>query len=563
MSPMDQSAFAQTNECPTDAAACHRWLATADEILAAPELRRHPPALAFARQMLGDGRALEGALTVLYDGVAMQFGTPDAASAQRLTELHREPPPLLRASAPSSDPRAFGLDVARPDLGLQVDTSRRYRLPVERDRRAGEWVHPVVAVRAPAFFIRLLSQRNLGIGEAFLAGEFEMLRGSVHHFLAFILLNRIDRGVRLPAGEQARLFWQYARWRAARSHNEDIAEHYDVGDNIMVPMLGATGCYSCGYMEREDDSLDAMQLNKINLVFSKMRLTPGMRILDTGCGNGGMLVHAALAWGCEGVGFTNSYNMASLARRNAEANGVGDRVRIHHADIGCLRDFPDAHFDAVYGVGLWEHLPFRKYADVMAECHRILKPHGRLLIHGIGSHYAKHRRDGYIQKYVFRDSNQLRLHTALDEARRHDLYVADVENIGRHYYWTLWWWRHNLIAAYEADASISERDFRVMIYFFECGMAESRFGDGSVYQLLLFRDARDHCATWRVDGRVHEAGRGAIRALPLLMKPSSANAHLHNDPNAPGKAAAAVYRKPGVAARTAHWLRTLREVTHQ
>ena len=143
------------------------------------------------------------------------------------------------------------------------------------------------------------------------------------------------------------------------------------------------------------------------------------------------------------------------------------------------------------------------------------------------------------------------------------MYVADVENIGRHYYWTLWWWRRNLIEAYEADPSISERDFRVMIYFLECGMAESRFGDGTVYHLLLFKDARDYCATWRIDGRIHEAGRGAVRAMPFLMKPSSANAHLHNDANAPGKAQAGVYRKPGVAVRAVHWLRTLREVTHQ
>lgn len=563
MSPMDQYAFEQTNERPADAAARYRWLATADEILAAPELRRDPAALAFARLMLGDGHALEGAITVLFDGVAMQFGTPDAASAKRLTELHREPPAPLRACTSSSDPRAFGFDLARPDLGLQVDTSRRYRMPVERDRRAGEWVHPVVAVRAPVFFIRLLSQRNLGVGEAFLAGEFEMLRGSVHHFLAFILRNRIDRNLRLPASEHARLFWQYARWRAARSHNEDIAEHYDLGDNIMVPMLGATGCYSCGYMEREDEGLDAMQLNKMNLIFSKMRLVPGMRVLDTGCGNGGMLVHAALAWGCEGEGFTNSYNMASLARRNAAANGVAERVRIQHADFSSLRDYPDAHFDAIYEVGVWEHLPFRQYAEVMRECHRILKPNGRMLIHSMGSHTTKHRRDGYIQKYIFKDSNQVRLHLLLDEARKHDMFVADVENIGRHYYWTLWWWRHNLIEAYEADPSISERDFRVMIYFFECGMAESRFGEGSVYHLLLFKDARDCCATWRVDGRIHDAGRGAVRAMPFLMKPSSANEHLHNDPHAPEKAQASVYRKPGVAARAAHWLRTLREVTHQ
>jgi cyclopropane-fatty-acyl-phospholipid synthase len=540
----------------------YRWLATRDEILAAPEVRRVGAASAFVRLVLGDGRPLIGALTIVFDGVAIQFGASDARSAARLTELHREPPVSLASELPPS-PAGCGFDVGRADLGLALESARRYRLPVARDRRAGEWVHPVVAVRDAAFFVRTLAQRNLGLGEAFLAGEFEMLRGSVHHFLGFILLNGIDREIRLPAAQHARLLWQYVRSRAARSLNEDIAEHYDLGDNIMVPMLGATGCYSCGYMEREDEDLDAMQLNKMNLIFSKMRLAPGMRVLDTGCGNGGMLVQAALAWGCDAEGFTNSYNMASLARRNAEANGVADRVRIQHADFGVLRRYPDQHFDAIYASGAWEHLSFGDYAVVIRECYRILKPHGRMLIHGIGSHEAKHRRDGYIQKYVFRDSNQIRLHLLLDQARRHDLYVADVENIGRHYYWTLWWWRRNLIEAYETDRSISERDFRVMVYFLECGMAESRFGDGTVYQLLLFKDARDHRATWRVDGRIHEAGHGAVRAMPLLMKPCNANARLNNDSHAPAKAQAAVYRKPGVATRAAQLLRTFRDVTHQ
>jgi cyclopropane-fatty-acyl-phospholipid synthase len=357
--------------------------------------------------------------------------------------------------------------------------------------------------------------------------------------------------------------WQYAKWRLTRSHNEDIAEHYDLGDNIMVPMLGATGCYSCGYMEREDQDLDRMQVNKINLIFSKMRLAPGMRVLDTGCGNGGMLVHAATAWGCEGEGFTNSFNMASLARRNAEANGVAGRVKIHHADFSLLRQYPDAHFDAIYEVGVWEHLPFGDYRWVIRECQRILKPHGRMLIHSMGSHERVHKRDGYIQKYIFKDSNQVRLHLLLDEARRNDMFVADVENIGRHYYWTLWWWRKNLLDAYEADPTIGTRDFMVQLYFLECGMAESRFGDGSVYHLLLYKDARDYVATWRVDGRVHEAGHGAVRELPLVMLPSNTNEHMNNDAHADGKAGAAVYRKRGLIAGARHWLRTITEVTHQ
>ncbi len=544
-----------------------RKLYVGDGVLACPAVVSNPGALAFCRLIVEAAPRPLGAFTLVYEDAVLQFGTPDPESARILATLHRQEDPGL-AAVPGPQPAAvtaqsLGFDLSHPTLGLTMETGRRYPLPARRDRKPGEWVDPVMHVKTGAFFVRALAQRNLGVGESFLAGEFEMLRGSVHHFVMFFLANAIDRGIALPATESAKLIWQFARWRATRSHNEDIAEHYDVGDNIMVPMLGATGCYTCGYMRSEDEDLDRMQVNKMNLIFSKLRLRPGMRVLDTGCGNGGMLVHAALSWHCEGEGFTNSYNMASLAQRNADSNGVGDRVKIHHADLSLLREYPDHHFDAIYQVGIWEHIPFADYAEVVRECHRILKPNGRILIHSIGSHTAKHVRDGFIQKYVFRDSQQLRLHSLLDEARKHDMYVADIENIGRHYYWTLWYWRRNLIEAYERDPSIRERDFRVMLYFLECCMGESRAGDGSLYHVLLHREARDYRQTWRVDGRMQEPGRGAIDDRPFLMKPCNENEHLHNDANTPGRLARPVYRAPGILRRVHHILSNMKSTRHQ
>ncbi len=532
------------------------------EILASDVARRHPTFAQFARLVLGTARPLVGSLTLLFEGHVFQFGVPRAEDAAFLTNLHRS-----ATRAKPTDDRVDEIDPAfdleKPDLGLALDDAKRHRRPVARDRRPAEWVHPVVRIHAGNVFTRLLAQRNLGVGEAFLANEFEMLRGSVHHFLGFLLVNDVDRKVKLSVREQARLLRMYAASRLRKSHNEDIAHHYDMGDNVMVPMLGATGCYSCGYMQDEADDLDRMQANKMNLVFSKLRLEPGARVLDTGCGNGGMLSHAATAWGCEGVGFTNSHNMASLARRNAAQNGVADRVTIHHADFSILKTFPDEHFDAIYEVGVWEHLRFTQYPEVMKECWRILKPHGRMLIHSMGSHTKVHKRDGYIQKYIFRDSNQIRLNLLLDEACEHSMYVADVENLGRHYYFTLWHWRENLLRAAEADPTIRDRDLLVQLYFLECGMAESRFGNGSVYHILLFKDARDYRYTWRVDGRVTEAGRGAIEDRPLVMKPSTDNEHLWNDPHAAPKKDAPVYVKESLPKRVGQLLDIVLRVGNQ
>jgi cyclopropane-fatty-acyl-phospholipid synthase len=542
-----------------------RWLCDPVEVLEAPAVRGNAGLAALCGLLTRQRRTpLIGGLTVLFEGLALQFGRSDETSARWLERVHADPVPWAPAGdAKPPTPRDCGLDPALPDLGLTIERTLRHPQAAERDRRPGEWKHPVIKVHAPQFFLSIVTRRNLGLGEAFLAGEFEMLRGSVHHLVSFFLVNRVDRALKLPAVEQARLLWEFTKWRASRSHNEDIAAHYDTGDNIMVPMLGATGCYTCGYMEREGEDLDRMQLNKINLVFSKLRLKPGMRVLDPGCGNGGMLVHAALSWGCHGEGFTNSFNMASLANRNAASNGVADRVRVHNADFDILASYPDEHFDAIFGIGVWEHVPFADYGKVMRELHRVLKPEGRMLLQAMGSFEREHARDAYIQKYVFRDSNQMRLYLALDAARQNDLYVADIENIGRHYYWTVWYWRRNLLAAYESDPTITERDFRVMFYFLECGMAESRFGDGSVYQVLLCKDSRTYLQTWRVDGRIHEAGHGAVQHEPLLMKPCNLNEHLHNDAAAPGKLEQPVYRKNSSWQRLRQWLVSVREVRHE
>jgi cyclopropane-fatty-acyl-phospholipid synthase len=545
-----------------------RWACGEQAVLASELVRRHPFLEAFSYLVFSSGRRLIGSLTVVFEGHVLQYGAPSTQDAEFLTGIHRDPGVRPGASLTASLygeglPENLGFDLGDEQLGLGVDRARRHPLPRIRDEVPGKWVDPVVAVHSSDFFLRLLRQRNLGLGEAFLEGQFEMLRGSVYHFIGFLLMNEVDRQLSLSWKERAKLLLQYARWRLDHSHNEDIADHYDMGDNVMVPMLGATGCYSCGYMERETDDLDRMQLNKMNLIFSKLRVRPGMRVLDTGCGNGGMLVHAATSWGCRGEGFTNSYNMASLAARNAEKNGVADRVAIHHADFSILKTYPDGHFDAVYEVGVWEHLPFAQYREVMKECWRILKPHGRMLIHSLGSHQAEHRRDGYIQKYIFRDSNQVRLHLLLTEACRRGMYVADVENLGRHYYWTLWYWRKNLIDAYERDSTIGDHTFRVQLYFLECGMAESRFGDGTVYHLLLFKDPRDYRETWRVDGRVHEAEGDDVSARALRMQSSDENEHLHNDPFAAGKFDSPVYKPPSYRRRVEQWIETVRSVTHQ
>ena len=177
----------------------------------------------------------------------------------------------------------------------------------------------------------------------------------------------------------------------------------------------------------------------------------------------------------------------------------------------------------------------------MRQCWRILKPGGRMLLHSMGDHRHRHVRDEYIQKYIFRDSNQLILSKVLTEAEKLGFYVADIENLGRHYYHTLWWWHRNLD---QASAGVRDKNkLRIQQYFLQCGMAESRFGDGALYHVLLYKNPRDYLDLWRItkDNMTH---------YPLQMHSNAENPVVLAAPDAnPGKFAEKVYRRPGVSVR--------------
>ena len=425
------------------------------------------------------------------------------------------------------------------------------------DRPGLDEIVPVVRVHSPKFWDRIMNQRNLGLGEAFIADEFTMEQGSVWHLVAFFIRNNIDLAVKISALEKARLFALYVRWRWNHSANEDIADHYDMGDDVMNPMLGRTGVYSCGYVLDEGENLDQLQENKLNLIFSKLRLKPGDHVLDTGCGNGGALIHAAQGFGVTGEGFSNSHHMVRLARENVKRNELTERLRIALADFSCLERFPSESFDAIYETGVWEHLPYEDYRYVMFHCHRILKPGGRMLIHSMGDVRFRHVRDEYVQKYIFRDSNQIILSKLLVEAEKLAMMPIDIENLGRHYYYTLWHWHDRLTAA--ADGVRDKTKLKVQQYFLQCGMAQSRFGAGAVYHVLLYKDRRtftpvDHL--WRITR--HSMQRPALR-----MQSNAHNDIKNTAPDAdPDKFTHDVYRRPSLSRRLSRLLSLLFRFYH-
>jgi cyclopropane-fatty-acyl-phospholipid synthase len=231
-----------------------------------------------------------------------------------------------------------------------------------------------------------------------------------------------------------------------RSDRRAISHHYDVGNDFYEIVLGPSMVYSCAYWE-DGGTLEDAQRDKLELICSKLDLTPGQRILDVGCGWGSLAVHAAREHGVSVVGITLSHEQAAYARKRAADEGLTDRVMIRVQDY---RDVPDGPYDAIASVGMAEHVGADRYFEYAEDLHRLLRPGGRLLNHQIARRpqrdESSYSVDEFIDAYVFPDGELAPLGSTVTQLERAGFEVRDVEAIREHYGLTLRRWVANLEA---------------------------------------------------------------------------------------------------------------------
>ena len=284
-----------------------------------------------------------------------------------------------------------------------------------------------------------------------------------------------------------------------------IQFHYDVGNNFYKLWLDRRMVYSCAYFRSPDDSLDSAQEAKLDLICRKLRLKPGERLLDIGCGWGALIMHAAEHYGVDATGITLSENQASLARARIEKAGLGDRCRVTIRDYRTLT--AGDGYDKISSIGMVEHVGLSHLPVYFASAYRALKPGGLFMNHGIislgearprsvGERIFRKfwRADAFIDKYVFPDGKLTATHHVISAAEEAGFEMRDVESLREHYAMTLRHWVRSLEEKRDdAIALVGDHTFRVWRLYMAASANSFATAKINILQTLLAKpDARGH-----------------------------------------------------------------------
>jgi len=313
-------------------------------------------------------------------------------------------------------------------------------------------------ITSPRALARLVTAPGtLGLARAYVEGEIEV-DGDLYQLLdamADIALEGVPRSEQVQLA--ARLLPLWLRHRPAppeleyrppgRLHSKSrdrkaISHHYDVSNTFYEWVLGPSMAYTCAVYPSDTATLEEAQAAKFELVAQKLALEPGMRLLDVGCGWGGMVMHAAAEHGVKALGVTLSRSQAEWAQAEIARRGLQGLAEVRHVDY---RDAPETEFDAISSIGLTEHIGNKQLPAYFGSLHARLHPGGRLLNHCITQPRTPWKdTDPFIDRYVFPDG-QLeavgRIITVMNDA---GFEIRHEENLREHYSRTLADWSANL-----------------------------------------------------------------------------------------------------------------------
>ena len=358
-----------------------------------------------------------------------------------------------------------------------------------------------LVVRTPDALSRVItSPGELGLARAYVAGDLDV-RGPIWALLA--LRDRFP-DMRLAPTALRRVVKELGGWRKIRrlepppeeahlhgrrhSPQRDaaaISHHYDVSNAFYRMVLGPSLTYSCAVFHDPADTLEQAQANKHELICRKLDLQPGMRLLDVGCGWGGMVLHAAREHGVTAVGVTISSRQAELAEKRVGEAGLSDQIEIRQQDY---RELADGPYDAISSIGMFEHVGEDRMAEYFGRLRTLVRPGGRVVNHGISrppGQGARLPRRSFMNRYVFPDGELHEVGRVVSVMQDAGFEVRHVESLREHYGLTLRRWVANLEAAWDAAVEeAGEARARVWRLYMAGSAVNFEAGRTDIHQIL-------------------------------------------------------------------------------
>lgn len=337
---------------------------------------------------------------------------------------------------------------------------------------------PWTVVRNPA----------LAMGEAYMDGRLIIEGGDIADFADLIGYNLrwdADNPVRSRSWRPRRIGTALDGWNWRRRAKRNVAHHYDLSDRLYDLFLDRDRQYSCAYFDAPELSLDEAQSRKKAHIAAKLLLRPGQRVLDIGCGWGGMALYLHEKYGVEVLGITLSEEQIKIAQERAEKAGVADKVKFQLIDYRKV----EGKFDRIVSVGMYEHVGPAHYRTFAAKCRSLLTDDGVMLLHTIGRIGPPRPTDTWTTKYIFPGGYIPSMSEIARAAEATRLVQTDVETLRMHYGYTLLHWLRRTQANKDAIVAMYDERFYRMWEFYLAGSATGFFNGQMVnYQVQYVRD---------------------------------------------------------------------------
>ena len=336
---------------------------------------------------------------------------------------------------------------------------------------SGKPVHIKFAKAATARKIAL--DPDMYLGEAYMSGDFSILNGTLYDFLELALVNTGGGSANMHGTTWAHRLMYHTRIairrvdqaNSERRAKENVHRHYDLSGELYDLFLDKDRQYSCAYFETDDQSLEDAQLAKKRHIAAKLNIKPGMKVLDIGCGWGGMGLYLAEVCGAVVTGVTLSEEQLAVANARSAERGLQDKAKFLLQDYRHLND----KFDRIVSVGMFEHVGVGHYAEFFKKCASLLKPDGVALLHSINRADGPGATSAWTKRYIFPGGYIPALSEVMPHLERYKLYVTDIEILRLHYAKTLRHWFNRFMANRDKAKALYDERFCRMWEFYLVG----------------------------------------------------------------------------------------------